>query len=121
MIILCLSWIQCSGQGTVTLSEKTARKVLVDLAELDMRRVDARFDSAAIVELTAAYFYKDSALQASRNEAVLLSMDVKDAGAMYGLKDQDLQRANKEVRKQKRLKWLCLIGMAGLGILAAVP
>lgn len=121
MIILCLSWIPCSGQGTVVLSEGTARKVLIELAELDMRRVDAKFDSAAIAELTQAYFYKDSALQASSHEAALQARNTQDAQAMYGMKDQDLQLANKEIRKQKRLKWLAIIGMGCLGILAAVP
>ncbi len=108
-----------SSFSQISLSEKTAKLVLKDLAELDKRRALSINDSTKIVALTQAYYYKDSALTASIKATEEADRIAQDWHGISSEKDKNLSTAKKEIRKQKILKW-CGFGLAGLiAILAA--
>ncbi len=111
--LLLLSWTLASGQD-IHLTEKVAKQVLNDLAELDRRRKEAVLDSMEIHALKLAYSYKDSALYACRSAVVIAARIERDKDGELGIREKELIQAKKEVRAQKRLKWL------GFGIAALV-
>lgn len=119
MLCLTLTSIQLSGQS-ILISSHQVRSVLKDRAELEMRRADAIADSIATQELLRAYYYKDSALRYSekaREEADRIAQDWHSLSVINGVQAGAYK---KEARKQKRLKWLGLAGMAIFAALAAL-
>ncbi len=109
-----------SSFSQISLSEKTAKLVLKDLAELDKRRALSINDSTKIVALTQAYYYKDSALTSSMKATEEADWIAKDNEKLYISSVESRKRALKEIKKQKVLKWAALGGMGG-GAVAGPP
>ncbi len=112
-----LAFLPSSAQG-IRLSERVARLVLQDLALLDKMKADARIDSTTIHDLTIAYYYKDSALTASIKATEEADWKAHDYWALNEVSKKRIERQSKEIRKQRRLKWLFLIGSGVVFILA---
>ncbi len=112
IVLLLLKSTLLLGQD-IRLTEKVAKLVLNDLSELDRRRKESVLDSMTISALNHAYYYKDSALQASRKALEQSDRIAQDFHATSNIKDKELGQAKKEIRKQKFLKW-CGFGLAAI-------
>lgn len=100
----------CSGQG-IPVSTKVAQAILIDLSELDQRRLDAVADSLTIAGLQKAYEQeKNATLNAvlfGDREKELKDLEVEK----LDICEEENSRKMKEIRHQKRLKWLAIIGL----------
>lgn len=95
----------------ITLSERTAKRVLNDLAALDLCTRNSKADSAMIVGLATAYHYKDSALQEAVKAYNESNRIGQDWHKMYSVSEVQAGVYRKAYRKQKLLKWLAVAGM----------
>lgn len=111
---LILFWQISYGQDTrVIIEPKIARLVLKDLAELDMRRLDAKSDSATITDLYQANFELE-------NQARDLTKALKECDGGSEEKDKLIVRQGKEIKKQKGLKVLAIVGMGLVALASAL-
>lgn len=110
---LILSSIVASGQG-IQISDRQAKLILKDLTELDMRRKEAVLDSIEKARLTLAYNYSKietaKALEANKEA----HNQIDEHREIIVAKDKELLATKRELRKQKRIKWL------GFGVAALV-
>lgn len=81
-----------------------------------MLREQYKADSAQISNLTQAYYFKTEALKQAETAISAAMGQAQDWHGLYETRDKQLSEAKKEVRKQKRIKWLCIIG----GVLGVV-
>ena len=118
---LTLSWTQLFSQSIqketdIRINSFQARAILKNYAELGQLRGIIRIDSGQIDALTKAYYYKDSAFQSMTKAQVESSNVAQEYHAMYVQSDKSLSAAKKEIRRQKRIKILTMIG-AGVIVL----
>lgn len=115
-LIICLILLSSGLFAQDTLDSRRLRLILKDLAELDMRRKNAVVDSLFSAKILQAYHFKDSALVASQKATVEAERIGSDYKGLLGEKEKELTQANKEVKKQRLLKFLFL----GLGVVGVV-
>ncbi len=106
-----LTSTQLSGQS-ILINSHQVKAVLKDRAELDLRRSNAITDSVATHALLMAYMYKDSALRASVRAIEEADFKAHDYWAMNEVSKQRIEAQRKEIRKQKRLKFIFLLSGA---------
>lgn len=77
----------------------------------------AKTDSVAYQDLLLAYNYKDSAFRASQFANQESYRVAQSYAEMYHESDKALSEAKKEVRRQKRLKWVFVAAGAVMVVL----
>ena len=117
-------FLLCSGIASSGQSFSASEWDRISLGILNMRsenlklKAEAAIDSTTIQELTRAYYYKDSAFVKCKEAVQESTRIAQDNHALYLIREQEVKDAKKEIRKQKRLKWLSL-GLGIFGLLAA--
>lgn len=125
-MLLILSWTVSLSQGiasnkpgiapvtltrTFNIDTYIKRRVANDLAELDMRRVDAKADSVSISDLTLAYTNTRESLRKCE-EAMSLSSGLLTNKEVELEQTKGLLKTSRmQVKTQKFLKWV-FIGIA---------
>ena len=106
-----------SGQH-IQINSFQARAILKDHAELIELRGIVRLDSAQIASITTAYYYKDSAYQDMTQAQIESDRIAQSWHEAYSLSDQELTKAKKEIRRQKRIKVITIIVSGAIVLMA---
>lgn len=104
--ILLLSWIPLYSQGIQGIPDSIKVKILDARAELVRLRADTKADSATMEELRLAIHHLQVALQEAQtaiDQGARISADDK---FLLKIAQDDLKAVQRELRKQKLLKWL---------------
>lgn len=105
---LIKAWLRLGALDSTKLSGQASREVWDLGSELNLVWDNAKSDSSEIANLKIAYAKKDAVLIICRNAG-------RADSALVSMVNQDKKVMQKEVRKQKRLKWLAIIGgVAGI-------
>ncbi len=99
-----------------TLNEHQVRAILKDHAELEMLREVRRIDSISYANMVTAYYFKDSAYQAMTQAQQATHESAQAYAELYHNSDKTVSGLKKEVRRQKRLRILTMVG-AGVIVL----
>ena len=105
--------------GYILINNFQARSILKEHAELIQLRALRRIDSLSYADLTTAYFYKDSALQFMQSAQIESDRIAQSYHEMYVQSDILLISTKKEIRRQKRIKVLTMVG-AGVIVLLSL-
>ncbi len=117
-VLLALTLLCRPVTAQIQLSDRVGKLILKDLAELDRRRKEAFLDSMSISALNLAYDAKGQALTQARTAIMELEGMRNDDRQLLIIMEADNSKLTKEVRTQKRLKWLAIGGMGIIAILA---